>query len=167
MLLIYLIAPAILIFLLCLVLFLSKRKRGLGSYFLLAWSFQILLSLPAGIWQALFGWPHIDVKGSRLWLRLLMPLEGWSFNTGGYTVRWLFETTVGPLEPLVGHRSATVMSNLPYFWFLMAVQTSIIALVFALRYKRRRTLVDWLPIVLGLLFLVNSLANVRWFWAGT
>ena len=167
MLLIFLIAPALLIVLPCLVLWSKRDKRGLGSYLLLGCTFQVLLSLPVGIWQALFGWPHIDVKGSPLWGRLLMPLVGWSFNTGGYTIRWLFEATVGPLEPLVGHRSATVMNNLPYLWFLVAVQASIIALIFAMRYKRRRTLVDWLPIALGLLFLVNSLANVRWFWAAT
>jgi hypothetical protein len=167
MLLISLILPTLLIVLLCLIFCLKRGKHGLGSCFLLGWTFLILLSLPAGIWQAIFGWPHIDITSSPLWLRLLIPLVGWSFNAGGYTIRLLFEATVGPLESLIGHRSATVMSNLPYFWFLVVIQVSIIALIFALRYRHCQKLVDWFSITLGLLFLVNSLINVRWFWAGT
>lgn len=112
MLLIVLIVPALLIVLSCLVVWLKKGKRGFASCFLLGWCLQILLSLPAGIWQALFGWPHSDVKGGPLWNRLLIPLVGWSFNAGGCTIRRLFEATVGPLEPLVGHRSETVMSKM-------------------------------------------------------
>ena len=40
-----------------------------------------------------------------------MPLVGWPFNAGGYTVRWVFEATVQRLEWLVGHRSTVVFSN--------------------------------------------------------
>jgi len=107
------------------------------------------------------------MTGSPFWLRILTPFLGWPFNTGGYTVRCLFEATVEPLELLVGHRSATVLSNMPYYLLLMAVQASIIAFVFAIRYKSRRTLLDWLPISLAILFLINSFVNVSWFWAGT
>lgn len=161
------IGSALSIWLASCIVFLRKRRHGFWACFLFGWALQVALSLPAGIWQALQGWPHIDVSGSSLWARCLTPLVGWPFNTGGYIVRRVFEATVGPMEPLVGHRSATVLSNMPYYAFLMAVQASIIAAVFAFRYGRRKTLIDSVPICLGLLFLINSFANVRWFWAGT
>jgi len=161
------IGSALLIWLGCCIVFTRKQRHGFWAYFLLGWTLQVGLSLPVGLWQTLKGWPHIDVSGSPLWARCLTPLVGWPFNTGGYTVRWVFEATVGPLEPLVGHRSATVLSNMPYYALLMAVQASVIAAVFAFRYKRRKTLIDWVPICLGILFLINSFGNVRWFWAGT
>jgi len=161
------IGSALLIILGCYFMFLRKAARSFWAYFLLGWTLQIVLSLPAGIWQAVFCWPHISTSAP-LWRRLfLVPLLGWFFNTGGYTVRYVFEATVEPLEWLVGHRSMTVLSNMPYYLFLMAVQVSILAFVFSVRYKSRKTLVDWVPIGLAVLFLVNSFANVRWFWAGT
>ncbi len=143
------------------------KKHGFWAYFILGWAFQVLLSLPAGIWQSLAGWPHISVSGTPLWARLIIPLTGWPFNAGGFTVRTIFETTVVPLEWLVGHRSSTVLSNMPYYAFLLLIQGSILAGVFAWRYRKKRTCKDWLVICLGVLFLVNSLINVRWFWAGT
>ena len=161
------IGSALLIILGCCFIFLRKGTRSFWAYFLLGWTLEIVLSLPAGIWQAVNGWPHISIS-SPLWSRIfLIPLLGWFFNTGGYTIRYVFEATVVPLEWLVGHRSMTVLSNMPYYLFLLAVQVSILAFIFALRYKRRKTLKDWVPICLGILFLINSFANVRWFWAGT
>jgi hypothetical protein len=147
------------------ILFFLGKKHGFWGYFLLGWVFQILLSLPAGFWQALAGWPHIDVSG--FGRRLLIPFIGWPFNAGGFTVRTVFETTVGPLEFLVGHRSSTVLSNMPYYAFLLLIQGSILAGLFAWRYKKKQTYKDWFVICMGGLFLVNSLINVRWFWAGT
>jgi len=161
------IGSALLILLGCCFIFLRKASRSFWVYFLLGWALQIVLSLPVGIWQAVNSWPHITLSGSPVWERLLIPLIGWFFNTGGYTVRYVFEATVVPLEWLVGQRSMTVLSNMPYYLFLMAVQVSILAFIFALRYKRRKTLKDWVPVCLGILFLINSFANVRWFWAGT
>lgn len=147
-----------------------KKTHGLGAWFLCGWVLQIIISLPAGIFQAVFSWPHISLSGGPIWQRFLIPLIGWPFNAGGLTVRLLFEVTVGPLEWLVGHRSATVFSNLGYYWFLLAVQGSILAIIFALlykRYKQGRRKLFFVLIVLGILFLLNSFANVRWFWAGT
>jgi len=163
------IGTALLIMLVCGLVFWRKKTHGLWAYFLLGWTLQILLSLPAGIWQSVKAWPHISFGAdSALWRRLIsIPLMGWFFNTGGYTVHYVFEATVEPLEWVVGHRSMTVLSNMPYYLFLMAVQVSILAFIFALRYKCRKTLKDWVPICLGILFLINSFANVRWFWAGT
>ncbi|UCG58118.1 MAG: hypothetical protein JSU70_01165 [Phycisphaerales bacterium] len=149
------------------IVMLRKKTPGLWGCFLMGWAWQVLLSLPAGIWQTVKGWPHISVSGSPLHRFVTTALVGWPFNTGGYTVRWVFEATVERLECLVGHRSAVVFSNMPYYLFLVAVQASIIALIFALRYKRDKTLADWPVISLAILFLINSLANVRWFWAGT
>ena len=149
----------------CLFAFLRRKTHGFWAYFLLGWALQVLLSIPAGIWQGIFAWPHIDVSG--FMARILTPFVGWPFNAGGYTIRWIFEATVVPLEWLVGHRSATVLSNMPYYLFLMVFQGSIIAIIFAIRYKRRKTLKDWIPICLGILFLINSFVNVKWFWAGT
>ena len=79
----------------------------------------------------------------------------------------VFEATVEPLEWLVGHRSATVMSNMPFYAFLLLIQAGILAAIFAWRYKKHRTHKDRFVICMAVLFLVNSLLNVTWFWAGT
>ncbi|MFB0525740.1 MAG: hypothetical protein ACETVZ_09360 [Phycisphaerae bacterium] len=161
------IGSALLIWLICCVVFWKRKKRGLWTYFLLGWALQLVLSLPAGVWQGVFRWPHISSSAPLLARVFLTPLVGWPFNTGGYTVRCIFEATVEPLEWLVGHRSATVLSNMPYYLLLMTAQGSILAIIFAFKYKRRKNLADWVPISLAILFLINSFANVSWFWAGT
>jgi len=155
---------ALLIVLGCCLVFWRKKTHGFWAYFLLGWTLEVLLSLPAGILQT---FTISGIGGSPLWARLLVPLLGWFFNMGGYTVGYTFEATVGPLEWLVGHRSVTVLSNMPYYLFLMAVQASILACVFAVRYKHRKTFLDWVPICLGILFLANSFANLNWPWWGT
>jgi hypothetical protein len=148
---------------------LRKRRRGLASNFLLGWALQVLLCMPAGLYQAMNAWPHIAFStDSSLWWRMVwVPLVGWPFNAGGLTVSWMFEATVENLEWLVGHRSATVMSNVHYFWFLLAVQGSLIALLFSLRYTKKKGLFDPFIVCLAVIFLINSMLNVRWFWAGT
>jgi hypothetical protein len=161
------IGSAFLVWLCSLIVCLRKKPCGIGAYFLLGWTLQIFLSLPAGIWQAVFGWHGISTS-SPLYKRVLFtPLVSWPFNAGGYTIRWIFESTVEQMEWLVGHRSAVVMSNMPYYWFLMVLQGSILAFVFALLYKNRRKITILPLLALGVIFLVNSLSNVRWFWAGT
>lgn len=148
---------------------LLKRRRGLFSNFLLGWALQVLLSLPAGMYQAVRSWPHIAFStDSRLWWRVVwIPLAGWPFNAAGLSVRRVFEATVEPRAWLVGHRSAIVLSNVHYFWFLLAVQSSLIALLFSLRYTRKKRLFDPFILCLAVLFLINSMLNVKWFWAGT
>ena len=158
------IIPAFLILTGGVIVFLLGKKRGFSSNFLIGWAIQILISLPAGIWQAIMGWPHIDVTGSSK--RLLIPFLGWPFNAGGFTLRLIFEASVPHLEWLVGHRSSVVLSNIPYYWFLLLIQGSILAGLFARRYRKKQTYKDWFVICMGVLFLVNSLTNVRWFWAG-
>ena len=149
------------------VLLVLRKKTGFWNCLVLGWFWQVLFSLPAGIWQSLVGWPHISISGSSVWSRLMTPLVGWPFNAGGLTVRSTFELTVEPLEWLVGHRSATVLSNMPYYAFLLFIQASILATIFAWRYNRRRTYKDRFVICMAVLFLVNSLINVTWFWAGS
>ena len=73
-----------------------------------------------------------------------------------------------PLEWLVGERTLVVLSNMPYYAILLFVQGSILAIIFAWRYnKRQRIYKDRFVICMGVLFLVNSILNVTWFWAGT
>ena len=146
-------------------LFLRRKPNSFRAYLLLGWTLQVLLSLPAGIWQAIMSWPHISLSG--FGKRLLIPFIGWPINAGGYSIRWVFETTVEPLEFLVGHRSSIVLSNMQYYSFLLFVQGSILAAIFAWRYKKKQTFKDPLILCMTVLFLLNSFVNVKWFWAGT
>ena len=143
--------PGLLILIGCCLVFWLKKTHGFWAYFILGWALQVLLALPAGIWQSISGWPHISVTGTVLWRRFLIPLMGWYFNAGGYSVRYMFG-------------ESTPWRNLPYYLLLMALQTSIVASIFAVRYKRKKTFVDWVIICLGILFLINSLVNVTWYW---
>jgi len=149
-------APGALVLIACCLVFCLKKKHGFWSYFLLGWTLLILLSLPAGIWQSIFGWSGLSA-GSPQWSRLIMlPLLGWPFNAAGFSIRFLFDV----LGKELWGRGGYVLVYL----LLMAMQTSIIALIFAVRYKRKRTFADWIIISLGIMFLVNSLVNVNWYW---
>jgi len=61
----------------------------------------------------------------------------------------------------------TVMSNVPYYAFLLAIQATVVAVLFALRYKTRKAVLDPVLILIGVIFLINSLVNVNWPWWGT
>ena len=149
-------APGVLILLGCYLVFWLRKTHGFWAYFLLGWTLQILLSLPAGIWQSLHGWHHVSMSGSPVWIRLQLPLIGWPFNAAGFSMRFIFDM----LGKELWGREGDVLEYL----LLMALQTSIVAVVFAIRYKRCKTFVDWAIICLGILFLVNSLVNVNWYW---
>jgi len=73
---------------------------------------------------------------------------------------------VGFWKWALGERLSVVLGNTPYYALLMVVQASVLAVVFAMRYKKRRSLVDWVPVGIGILFLINSLANVGRSWTG-
>ncbi|MBN2592961.1 MAG: hypothetical protein JXA81_05585, partial [Sedimentisphaerales bacterium] len=49
------------------VLFVLRKKTSFWSCFALGWFWQVLLTLPAGIWQGFAGWPHVSVSGSSIW----------------------------------------------------------------------------------------------------
>jgi hypothetical protein len=151
-------APGVLILLGCCFAFWLKKGHGFWTYFLLAWSIQILLSFPAGVWQSLFGWDIVTTSGTVLWKRLLLPIIGWPFNAAGFSVRFIFFDLLG--KEIYG-REGDILKYL----LLMVLQMSIVASIFAVRYRRKKTFVDWFIICLGILFLVNSLVNVNWYWA--
>jgi hypothetical protein len=136
-----------------------KRKRKLhwGLVFLLGWGLQIMLSLPAGIWQGINSWSYLPINGTPLWSRILTPLTNWPFNAGGYTVRRVFDSTVGFYGKLLPERLGDILGNMPYFAALVIVQGSILAAILTIIYKQRRTLLGYVTITLGILFLVNSL----------
>lgn len=130
--------------------FCMRRPPGLGGCFILGWAFQVILSLPAGIWQAMTGWgyltPHITALA---WL----PFMGWPFNAAGLSVRAF----------AVGLRSH--WGNDPSMYFAaMIAQGSVVAVLFTWRYSDRRTVRDPILIALAVLFLMNSLLNVQWEW---
>jgi hypothetical protein len=143
-----------------------RRKPQLWSCILLGFGAQILLSLPAGVWQAIKGWSHLPIAGTPLWSRILTPWTNWPFNTGGYTVNCVFNWTVGYWKWALGERLASVLGDMPYYELLMVAQASALAVVFAMRYKKRRNIADWVLAGLGILFLINSLANVGCSWTG-
>lgn len=142
----------------CCLVFWREKKHGFWALFLLGCGLQVLLSLPAGILEGL------KLSIVPLWGRFLVPLLGWPFNAGGYTVRCVFESTVGWLKWLPGYKSEALSNNMPYYIFLMTLQASILAFIFAVRYKHRKTLVDYVPICLGILFLFNSFAAADLWW---
>lgn len=143
----------------------ADPKKDSSRSFLTGIAVQIALSLPAGIAQAC---GLIEgISGSPFPVRLLVPFLGVPFNTGGLSTRLLFEHLVGPLEFLAGHRSATVLSNLPFYLVLLTIQTLLVALLFALRSRHRHPSKDPLTLGLLVLFLANSLANASWPWWGT
>jgi hypothetical protein len=145
-------------------LFNKSKSKTLSICFFYGYAMQILLALPAGICQPYI---HDNFNNTPWFLKIVVPFLGNVFNAGGFTVRWVFESTVEPLEWLVGHRSATVLSNMPYFLFLLAIQASILAFLFAFRYKKRQSLKDPMIITIVILFLINSFANINWPYWGT
>ncbi len=164
----------------CALIFLLKERHGLGDYFILGWGLQVLLSLPAGIWQVITGWGHLTfipwslifmpkvgswqavVRWGYLCLGacktfILAPISAWIFNMTGMSVK-----IVLGLSEYEFWRSRESM-----LWYLLAalVQGTALAWLFACRYGKRRTFKDWVVISLGILFLANSLANVDFCWS--
>ena len=126
---------------------------------------NVVADSTAGIAQAV---GVIDgMSGTPMWQRLLVPLMGIPFNCGGLTVRVVFEALVEPLEPIVGHRSATVASNFGFYAVLLAVQMVIVTTINVIRGRRSQIWFDPVIITVSLLLLLNSLVNVTWPWWGS
>jgi len=133
--------------------YLVYRLNGLRSFwgcFLWGWAFQIILSLPAGMWQVMTGWGYltIPIEG-----QVMLPWMGWPFNAAGLSVRVF----------ALGMHSHWGSEPTVYF-SAMICQASVVALLFAWRYAARRTVRDPIIIALAILFLANSLINVDWEW---
>jgi len=143
----------------------NGRPRGFVRGLVGGLLIQAVMGLPAGIAQAVGVIP--GVGGEPLGTRLLLPLISLPFNIGGVTVRAAFEALVGPLEPWVGHRSATVASNVPFYLLLLSVQVLAVTLLFGGIGRRRALSADLRAHALALAVLANSLANVRWPWWGS
>lgn len=148
------VVSGVLILLSCGLVFCLKKTHGFWGYFLLGWALQVLLSLPAGIWQSITGWGFLTTSS---WInKARLPLMGWPFNTAGFSIRWMLDLFG---REILGDESAFLQ-----YILLMLLQVTILAAVFAQRYKQRRTFADWVIICLGILFLINSLINVNWCW---
>jgi len=98
---------------------------------------------------------------------LIIPIAGIPFNTGGFTTRFAFEALVEPLGSFVGHRSATVMSNLPFYLLLLLLQVAFVVLLVYARYRKTKTSKDWFIIVVFITVFINGLINIMWPWWGT
>jgi hypothetical protein len=82
-------------------------------------------------------------------------LVAWPFNAAGFSTRWVFEV-LG--KELWGSEGA-----LPQYMLLMYLQGSMVAVAFAFRYNHCKTFKDWAIISLGVVFFVNSMANLSWY----
>ena len=145
----------------------KSEARTIGLGVALAFGGQLLIGFVVSVVQAcslLMGFHDTSMNGLGAALVLVI---GIPFNAGGFTVRVLFEASVGPLEFLVGNRTTTVLSNLPLYLSLLVVQMAFVALVVAVRFRRKRTPKDWLLIAVAILVLLNGLANIMWPWWGS
>jgi len=150
----------------CFALFFAHRDRGIAFNAIVGAAVQFLLALPAGFAQVTVV-PIPGLSGEN-WREIAsIPVLAAPFNMGGLTVRGAFELLVEPLEFLVGHRSATVMSNFGFFLVLLAIQVGAVALLFAYLRQRRGAWLDTRIGALAAVLLINSLANVRWPWWGS
>ena len=126
------------------------KLKGFWGGFLLAWAVEVLFSLPAGIWQSFSGWGHMNIsfKG-----KFIVPLAGWFFNAAGFSVR----SSLFTVDSWWGNRPVV-------YFVLAALQCIIFACLFSIRYKRRNSVKDVVLLLLVVVFLFNSLANIRWEW---
>jgi len=127
-----------------------KKLMGFWAYFLLGLGFEVLLSIPVGIWQSLTGWGYLSFTAKG---KMVIPLAGWLFNAAGFSVR----SCILSVDSWWGNR--------PVSYFMLAIiQVTVFAVLFAMRCKRRKRFPDVVLILLAALFLLNSLANVNWEW---
>jgi uncharacterized membrane protein len=139
-----------------------RRTRPFALCMLAGLGLMIALSIPATLVQAFGG-----IEGLPPRERPFVMAIGTPFNMGGLVVRVTFEAFVEPLEFLVGHRSATVLSNASFYGFLLLGHIVVVSALFAWlrqRQPRRRRL--WIALW-TLAVLLNSLLNARWPWWGS
>jgi len=130
--------------------------------------YQFLTGIAVGIVQSvtlLMGMHSTTMSG--IATLLIVPIFGTPFNTGGFTIRLIFEALVEPLESIVGHRSATVLSNFPFYLVLLFIQIAIVTMLVFIRYRKTKTFKDWLIITVFIAVFINGLMNIMWPWWGT
>ena len=138
-----------------------------GKIIALSVGYQLLIGIAVGVVQSvtlLMGLHSITIN----WIgALIIPIFGIPFNTGGFTIRLIFEALVESLESIVGHRSATVLSNFPFYLVLLLIQMIVVAVIVYTRYKKTKKLKDWLILTAFAFVLINGLINIMWPWWGT
>lgn len=133
----------------CPILF-RRGHPGLGGCLVLGLAFQVLLSIPAGIWQAATGWGYLTIPVRH---QVMIPFLGWPFNAAGLSVR-AFAIGLG----------SHWLSDPALYFSTMIMQVLAVAAFFAWRCSHRRSVRDPVLIVLGGLFLANSLLGAGWEW---
>lgn len=108
-------------------------------------------------WTMLAGFHSTSIDTSSLPLIWVL---GIPFNTGGLTVRVVFEV-------LATGRSSTVMSHLALYAPLLLLQIVVVGLVIGRHLHRRRTWKDVHLAIIAALLVLNSLLNLAWPWWGT
>jgi len=93
-----------------------------------------------------------------------MLVFSWWVLLGGWSVQTVFEETA---KDLTGHRRDTMMDNAHYYLALTAVQTLVLALVVAWRWRQPRERSDPLVATVCLLVLTNALAGIAFPYWGT
>ena len=117
----------------------SARRNGyVGTIRIILCAFlaQLSIGVLVSIGQAstvLLGWHAISIDSS---LVPLFVVFGIPFSSGGFSARLAFETLVGPLEFLVGHRYSTVFSNLPLYLALLTFQMAVLTWIVQARFRR-------------------------------
>lgn len=149
----------------CLLTFVPPNKRGrsLAYYFAMGVGLLFLLSLPAGIYQGVF---LVD-DSKPLPARLAMAGIAAPYNMGGWTVRQVFEALTDPFPPNgKGVVIPVAVAKFPVFFIPLLFQSGAAAYLFARRIRARQDFTDPVILGLGLVVLLNSMANAYWAWWG-
>ncbi|MBW2108979.1 MAG: hypothetical protein JRI36_09985 [Deltaproteobacteria bacterium] len=133
----------------------------------LSLGYQLLAGFAVGIIQAITLLMDLHPQTISWLASPLIVMVGIPFNIGGFTIRYIFEALVEPLESIVGHRSAVVLGNFPFYLILLLIQMVIVSAVVLIRYKRTKTMKDWLIVTVFAIVFVNGLMNIMWPWWGS
>lgn len=122
---------------------------------------------PVALLQPLwFGIKHsegLPSLGDLLQVLLILP-GSFLVLLGGQSVVTVFEDNV---KDWTGHRRDTMFDNMDVFLGLVSVQTLLLALLLAWRYRRGATRRDPVVVGVGLFLVVNALLAIDWMWFGT
>jgi hypothetical protein len=91
-------------------------------------------------------------------------LVGWWVLSGGASVIALFEASA---EAISGHRSATLLDNLPWYWVLLALQWGILVTLLLPHFGARFRWSSPRLWLIGGAVALNSALGIQWPWWGT